>query len=145
MYLINKDFYIKKLRLINCLVLVFYKLILYLSYINFISKQFSYQGFIFEPSIIKIILSCLICFLFAFNQPIKIKKASDFLISFCFYIFVVPLSIFFALSNSEYWIYLLVIFQYFLMLYFRNFNIVFSRKNIFFKKGFLITKIFIVS
>ena len=70
----------------------------------------------------------------SFKFVSEFRKPSDFFITFFFYIWLLPFSIFFEFSNSEFWIYFSVLFQYILVCYFRNLNLKISQKIKYFKE-----------
>ena len=89
---------------------ILFKFSLDFSYVYFISKFYSYSGYVLDVTPIKYIESFLINILLIVLYPKKLKKPSDYLNFTLLAFFLTPLLSYYALANeSRYFLYLAVI------------------------------------
>ncbi len=80
---------------------VMFRIILEIAYTNFVATAFEYEGFIYKLDIFKYLESWLIFVILLYFSPFVLKKASDYLVVYMLFAFVVPLLVYYALSNAD--------------------------------------------
>ena len=136
------------------LYLIIFKIILEFSYSTVLIKYYDYDYFGFELDFnaYKSFLSWLIYLSLAFLLNKKIRRPSEFLINFTFFIYISPLLVYYSFSNSQSWILLNNLMQFLIIFYIsklpkikfnqvrinRNFIILFSLALVFLSTWFFL-------
>lgn len=71
------------------------------SYINFVSLNYGYAGFVFDPKVIKILEGVLFYFILILLSPKKLEKPSDLFISIVLFSSITPVIVFYSLSDAS--------------------------------------------
>lgn len=79
---------------------VIFRLLLEISYRDFVSPYFSYLGFVLEPNLIKYTESWVIYGLLLIFAPKRLSRPSDFLVVYLLFAFLLPVLVFYAMTNS---------------------------------------------
>jgi hypothetical protein len=83
------------------LIAILFRLVLEISYWNFVTPLFFYSGFVLDVSPLKYFESWILFFSLITIFPKRLYKASDYLMVYFLFSFLVPLLVFYGLSNAS--------------------------------------------
>lgn len=81
--------------------LVFCRLVLDISYIEFVSPLFEYAGMVYDFSIFKFLESYLLLSFYFFLVPSRVNRPSDIFLIFMLVFYLIPVGLFFSLAGGS--------------------------------------------
>jgi hypothetical protein len=97
-----------------------FRFLLEISYSEFISKVFYFEGYKFDFSLVKYIESWILLFLIIFLAPKAFNKPSDLFLALIVYSSLIPLLVYYALASADRLVIYFIFFTFLIILIFRH-------------------------